>query len=607
MDDLNPELRSMSAGSITPASITIVTNITSYQHSGQGSLSLSGQAENSVVILKDLRSEWSVEGVFSSGFLSEWQTGGGDDYYWYRVQGSCGEVRCDTAGVLNPDCENMTFLTVVAARNITELCQTLSNPSINPRVDFRLESIKKYTRPVSRSASDECNELEEQEFCQIAECLDFCLDQDVRQSVSFSMRAIESIFELDMSGSIRISGQVQTDRNKLYLADLGTATISGFSSFNFSISHESSGSFLVSGSAEESSSNYNFFSETGGFSVSGFARTSSPSRIYSDMEGSLSFGGFALLLYAPEFGGSVSISGSSDIFVSMEFPFSGKLELGGRLVDYVAPTFRGNWTGGMETGGSASYNFRDFGIYPIPFLLLMDGFDFSSELGDLDYATDLTIDDSVITTSCGCSPVSMRLALEHNMIRSSFVSNFLKRSGLSMGELVDMRYRSSDSSWRSNMHFLGRGRDGVSFEDLTFYYSLGCSENFWIFSFSAESSNRTTGDVLRTKFIIDIPSDIICSDGSISTRLEARFDFDGYGPSLSGESFLVTGPGSREIFGSSSGMDVFVDGNFIDERIYYDQIGIFKDSYWRTNSLEMRLNLPRVLTVPRADLSRIFT
>jgi hypothetical protein len=49
-----------------------------------------------------------------------------------------------------------------------------------------------------------------------------------------------------------------------------------------------------------------------------------------------------------------------------------------------------------------------------------------------------------------------------------------------------------------------------------------------------------------------------------------------------------------------------VDGNFIDERVYYDQIGIFKDSYWRTRPLEMRINLPRVSSMPRVDLNGIF-
>lgn len=606
MEESDPLVGAMLSVSLIPASITFVT-APDYQYSGAGSVTLSGESEISVGVSKGLRSEWSVQGVFSSVFRSEWEVGEGE-YYWYRVQGSCGEVRCDTNGILYPDCENMTFMTVVAARNVTELCQTLSNPTINPRVDFRLESIKKYTRPVARSGSDECNELEDQEFCQVAECLDYCLDQDIRQGMSFSMRAIESIFNFEMSGLLRLSGQVQTDRNKLYFPESPVVGISGSAPPQWSVFYSPSfdNPILLSGSAEESSSSYNFESDGGGFGLSGFARTSSPGRTYSDMEGELVLSGGAGLLYAPSLGGSLVLSGSSDNFVTMRFPFLGKLELGGRLVDYVAPTFNRDWSGGVGLGGSASYNFRDLGLYSVPFLLAMDGFDFASESGELDYATDLTIDDPTVSPPCGCGPVSMRLFLESNVSKSSFVSNFLNRSGISMGDSVDMRYRSSESSWRSIIHLLGRGRDGVSLEDLTFSYLLGCSDGFWNFSFSAESSNRVTGDVLRTKFILDIPSDVICSDGSISTRIEARFDFDGYGPSTTGEAFLVTDPASRRASGGSSGLEVLVDGNFIGERVYYDQIGIFKDSYWRKSPMEIKINLPGRTSMPRINLDRIF-
>lgn len=606
MEEPDPLVSAMLSLSLTPASITFVTATPDYQYSGAGSVTISGESEVSIEVSKGLRSEWSVQGVFSSGFRSEWESGEGE-YYWYRVQGSCGEVRCDTNGILYPDCENMTFMTVVAARNIPELCQTLSNPTLNPRVDFRLESIKKYARPVARSGSDECNELEEQEFCQVAECLDFCLDQDVRQGMSFSMRPIESIFNFEMSGLVRLSGQVQTDRNKSYVPESPVVEVMGSAQALWSVLHVASTTpIALSGSAEETSSSYNFEPSVGGFGLSGFARTSSPSRIYSDMEGSLVLGGGAGLLYAPRLEGEIVLSGSSENFVTMRFPFSGKLEFGGRLVDYIAPTFNRDWSGGVGMGGSSSYNFRDLGLYSMPFNLAMRGFDFASESGDADYSSELTIDDTTISPACGCGPVSMRLLMEHNVAKSSFVSNFLKRAGLSMGNVVDMRYRASDSSWRAGVQLLGRGRDGVSLEDLNFFYILRCSDGFWNFSFSAETSNRLTGDVLRTKFILDIPSDVICSDGRISTRIEARFDFDGYGPTTAGEAFLVTDPASRRGSGKSSGMDALVDGNFIDERVYYDQIGIFKDSYWRTRPLEMKLNIFGTSSMPRVDLGSIF-
>lgn len=604
----------MGAGDINPATITFIS-VPDYEYSFSGGIEVAGSIEYSVGISKSFESSWSVDGVFRAEFLSEWNVGDGE-YYWYRVEGSCGEVRCDTSGILYSQCNNMTFMTVVAARNLTELCTTLANPTINPRVDFRLGSVKKYTRPVFRDPTlDICNELEEQEFCQIAECLDYCLDYDVKETIPFSMRAIESILLVDMTGGIRLYGQVQTNKHKYYEPFFPTVGLAGSSDCILILPHESSGlnQLSASGSAEVLSGHYSFVS-SGGVEATGYARTVSPGRMYSDMEGSLEVSGSAKTFRGVAMEGSVSILGTSENHFSMNFPFLGKIELGGRLLDYTSPTYFGRWSGGAVFSGGAAYNFADYGLVLAPFLVSMGAFDFASESSDAGYDGALTISEYSASPSCGCGPVSMNLSLSHNLLRSHFISAFLKRASLSMSDTVTMRYRAKDSSWRENVHLTGRGRDGVSVEDMSLSYLLACSEGFWNFSFSATISNRSTGDTLGTKFILDMPADLICSDGNIATTIELDIAAGEFSVST-GESYFVTSPiptttrvGSRPLLPNPTprAVDVFVDGKFSDKRIYYDDIGLFKDSYWSRNALSMKINARKASTMPGLELSRIF-
>lgn len=604
----------MGVGDINPATITFIS-VPDYEYTFDGSVSLSGSSQVVVGISSGFESSWDVEGVFSSGFLSEWGVGDGE-YYWYRVEGSCGEVRCDTAGIQYPDCQNMTFMTVVAARNMPELCERLLNPMINPRVNFRLGTIKRYSRPAFVSAgSDECNSLEEQEFCQVAECLEFCIDQDVVQSFSMSGRVVESVFFVEMGGGVSVSGQVETDRNRFYVPAFPTVVVFGAATFKLGAFHESSGSVVLSGSSAFVSNRYSFASDSEGPGLGGFARTVSPSRGYLEAGGSVALGGSARFAYGPSLGGSLEVSGASDFSTLADFVSSGNIELGGRLLDYVSPTYFGRGRGGSELSGSASYNFTDLGPILSPFVFDMSAFGLASESSEVGGDSDLTISDLNINPSCGCGPMSMSLSLDHNLANSAFLSSFLRRAGLSMENRVRMRYRSDDSSWRSNVILLGRGRDGVSSEEMVLAYLLSCTDGFWNFSFSATLFNKTTGSRLGTKFILDMPSDLICSDGSISTSIELNI-MSGEFNVAAGESYFVTSPipttsttGSRPLLTNPlrRGVDVFLDGKFSDKRIYYDNIGLFKDPYWTGRPLKMKINSLSGSEMESLELSRMLS
>lgn len=598
------DLRVMgSADIIFPASITFVS-VPTFGFSGGGVLYVSGSSQSFVRIEKSFESSWNIDGVFSSGFVSEWAVGEGE-YYWYRVESSCGEMKCDSNGIYYPDCRNMTFMTVVPARNIVELCQKLSNPSINPPVNLRISSVKKYARPLERSStSPECNSLEEQDFCQIAECLDYCIDQDILQRVSFSMRAIESVRVLEMSGGPSVYGQVQTNKFRVFLPEYSVVRVSGSSFALATFAGKVSGSLVLSGSASTVSSAHSFES-SGSIGLGGYARTMSPNRKYSDPEGSLEVFGSSRLGYAPRLVSSIGVSGSATPRFKMNFAFSGKLEFEGRIRDYTSPKYRHKGSGSVLVSGSTSLNFSDFGTFSENFSFPMSAFDFSSESEPPKYDSRLTISDGSISPSCGCGPMGLFLSLKSNMSNSAFLSAFLKRAGLNLPDPV-LRYRNRDVSWSSVQHLVGRGRDGTSIEDLYLSHSLSCSEGFWVFSFSASTFNRVTLGELRTKFILDIPVDLVCFDGNISSVIELNIRSGEFRLSTGREVSVVDPPRPLKKNPNPRRIDVFVDGVFNDKRIYYDELGMFKDSYWNSKNLKIEIDSIAKTKMPKMQFSEIF-
>lgn len=604
MEDRPPFLFALSPSSfITPASITFQPN---FSHSFSGSLSLGGSSESVALISKSLSSSWSIEGVFESGFVSEWSIGDGE-YYWYRVEGSCGESRCDTTGVVYETCNRMTFMTVVGARNVSELCGNLANPVINPRIDFKISSISKYSRPFDRIQSDECNTLKEQEFCNIPECLDYCIDQDVKQNVSFSMQAIESSFFAEMGGGVSLSGRIQTDRNRSYDPEFPVIGLGGSSQSGIFITPSPTfGKISLSGESLNSSTYFSFESSSSLIEVSGFAMTSSPNRNYVDIEGFLILSGGSLLTYSPNVSGGLEIEGVASASPIIPFFPSGKMEFSGRLVDYTSPFFTHVSTGAIVTAGSSTYNFADYGLFRDSAEIFMSAFGFGSESSVVETDSGLTISNQSIFSPCGCGPTSLVLSLRHNMLNSTYLSSFLARSGLTMDEFVSLRYRSSDSSWQASQNFVGKGGDGVSQEEISMFYSMSCSEGFWVFSFSAVNSNRFTSRELYTRLVADIPADLICSDGNISTLMELEIS-DGDLNAARGKRISAVIPERTSIRNPDTrGANFYVDGLFNDKRVYYDDIGLFKNSYWNVNRLAMSLNVPSGARMPELEMFRIF-
>lgn len=573
-----------------------------------GSITISSQ-QIYFILGSAFESSWRIEGLLEKEFTSEWSTGEGD-YYWYRIEGTCGEMKCDIHGIEYPDCRNVKFFTVVAARNVGEVCDLLKSPKYTAPVNLKLSKVERYSRPVAKEniIEGECNILEQQEFCQIAECLDYCVDEDVVVFFNIKTRPIEFIFEYQTQGSLSISGNVAIGNYYEYnsnIDDISFISLNGSSDLFLKIFHENSASGLSISSKIESISNRYNYTPQGFIELGGISRSISSSKTY-DYLVKLNLSGSSKATRVIQGFGSLSIDNESDIFVKYFPRPSGFINLDGVLQDKVSPNYSYSAVGNVVLDGSASLNFSNLGVIVSLFSFNLKAFDFKLEEKEIEYGTNLSIADAIAFPICGCGPLGMSILLSHNINNSSVLGNFFKRNVISTQNKVNLKYKAEDDSWRSIQHFTGRSRDGVSFEDWTIFLTLQCmsGSDAWRFSFIVKSQNRTTNQDLQTKFLIDMPANLICFDDNISTNIRTYIGTN-QSQVTKGQATFVTSP-SRSLVRNYRKTTTMIDGVFNDYLVYYDDLGLFKDSYWINNPVEFNISPISRAEMPTTDLQSIF-
>jgi hypothetical protein len=586
--------------------------LAAFNHIPSGAITIVSNTEYSISFL--LESAWNIEGFVEKTLESSWNTGEGE-YYWYRVQGVCGSITCDDHGVSYDECEKMTFFTVVPARNIAGLCDQLQSPTINPPVNMRISSIKRYSRPVIKtfSNSDQCNILEEKDFCHVPECSSYCIDEYIAIEAGMDMSVVDSIYQVNMSGGLLIRGNVQTDRYRFYEPEYPIIVFGGGSSLSKDINFYSSGGLFLSGGVyERILTYYEFYSSSGGPLIGGSSTFATPRRSTYVPIGGISFAGTVGFKAGVVPVGGFAISGSYlDSLYKVSFNPSGSIIISGTLFNHLSPGYFYTPRGGINVylesdsaEGFRRFGFQSLGIVPSLFSFNMGASDFSSELNELSYNTTLTISDQTISPSCGCGPLALSLNLSHNLSNSTAISNFIKRNGLNFPSNVSLRYRSGDSSWRSVLHFAGRGSDGFFMEYWTIIFEFACGSDAWRFSFSTTVRNELRNEG-RTNFAIEIPVSEICTEGR-STNIKLNINSGQFEPST-GKKFLATDKLSRQTTTKiSRSVDCYVNGILNDYVVYYDNLDLFKNSYWNNIPLDITINPADTTQMPTVNLRSIF-
>jgi len=136
-----------------PPYVAATAEASSFSYTGSGGFSFAGFTEESLDIT------WNTE----------------SELFYYQVQGECINPTCENTGLDPSDdlCEvaNPTFIQVIAARGLSDLCEKLNNS--NSPLKWPIQSIKKHSVPVYQTPGVDygCNVFEEQDLEQVADCL----------------------------------------------------------------------------------------------------------------------------------------------------------------------------------------------------------------------------------------------------------------------------------------------------------------------------------------------------------------------------------------------------------------------------------------------------
>lgn len=520
------------------------------------------------------QNEVSAAATVEASLPLSWNSGAGF-LYWYRVEGECEQPKCETMGLEYP-CPKMTVITTVAAPSIPELCEILANPVSNAPFTAKIVSLRRYTRPVLKVVppSDECNILEEVEFCQIPECETFCYPIPNPNLSSL----VDTTPRLSLAGSL--SGLADYDFGTeinfdLILSEDGTPILSeaGDEILASSVVPTPLTEWIeLTGSADV---HCTFFAHDsyGSLELLGSSYFISPSGQF-ESSGSVVFSGSFPLVSIASPSGGVLVSGAAHCYPRISFAASGSMSVGG-VCEVESPSYFVSPSGSVFIDGFAIVPMRDLGSLGSSADLSSSAIGLGIEQSEQPVGVPLSISDFTVS-ACGCPSIGPALEIRHNLNASDRLSRFLSSEGLSYPSTITMRHRSSDSSWTSS-EFLGGSK-----ESWTLSFLFACMDDFWRLSLSASNASR------RTKFVLDIPSDMVCERGfgsiSVVSYLKS-YSFAG-----SGVSIPAVTPSRNPSRSVSGPIESLVDGIFVPHTVYYDEMELFADSFWNTSPFELEVN-----------------
>ena len=175
-----------------------------------GEIVLSSQSEFESNSFFEQKIRWNTYSNFYVEKKFSWNTG---DLVlkWYRVQGCCSSATknenpsggCDIINfqIEDPTCvgasSQQQFIQNIAANSLTDLCNQLTNSGLR----WEICSIKKFSLPADLRGVDvdQCNTLTEVPFCEIPECIEFCMKTN--SIIYIKARAwVEQVFVYESEG-----------------------------------------------------------------------------------------------------------------------------------------------------------------------------------------------------------------------------------------------------------------------------------------------------------------------------------------------------------------------------------------------------------------------
>ncbi len=195
-----------------------------------------------------------------------------------------------------------------------------------------------------------------------------------------------------------------------------------------------------------------------------------------------------------------------------------------------------------------------------------------------------------LVARCGCYEIPLTLELTHNIAENNILGKFLVRNNLGLGQRLRMRYNRSNNSWQHNEHLEGLAADVNVFERWDILFDLRCSnivggievgQNHWRFGVFINRINLSTGEDYDTRVLFGIDPATICSSSLDKLDFVASFN------TINGD------------------LDV-TPASIIYDKLIYDNIGLFRNSFW-TNDPYLNIGVTQVSSVlpqARVDLTQ---
>ena len=432
-----------------------------------------------------------------------------------------------------------------------------------------------------------------------ADYLSSCFFYEAGGSVGLSpeYELTASDFSFDSYGVLSLYGESEVVSQRYAYATSGSLVFSGDAVSLLKLRHLSSGAIVFGGGSE-----YPMLHQANGtILVSGSSLASKKSYAYA-VEGMVSVSGQSSA-FSPYYGyepsGSAMVEGSivvSKASFRIDPDFSFPISVSGLALErdsingefWYVPLISDLLVGDSAESSVKGVSYKSFGnivvsgnmdtsIYQDEVAMgSLCEIDFIEMVYNEDFVSNLVSIVGTVNTTCGsCDAIPQELYLSHNLKYSVVFKDFLLRNGFSIDDSIKFTYSPKSDSWRASLHYIGSGAD---INDLTEIWQINmdwsCVSTFgedqigsslWKFGIYVNRKSLATDVDYDTRLVSFFPSDEICAEAS-RKGLDFSFGFN---------------------FANSYVTNSL--GIVIDNFTIYDNIGMFKGSYWRANDFSCRI------------------
>lgn len=451
-------------------------------YEAEGGIAFGGTADTNFDIQLELTSEWNLASTFDieQDFLWDVES---NVRYWFRIESECLPPECDWTDTdwNDPRCfgeghiqgepikYGTKYIQIFPARSVRNLCELISepiNPFWVPSFRWRIKSITRYNLTMRKSdlldgEIPDCITLTEEDFCNIPECMEFCLETPNVPNVSIG------------------------------------AHVGGVDTF---LSYEGTGGFALVGGADHRGGTFFFYTGQGGVAFGGSSDAISPA-------------------YAYEAEGGVALGGGADVISEhYQYEAEGGIALGGSSIDLSIVSYEAE--GGIAFGGGSTSS-TDWGILDTVSigatteLLSLGGNFVFYDTGP----TGLTIEDTEVRVPCGCDYLSLQLKMRNNWSETGVFSDFLQRNSTTFPDQIDLLYHAASHTWKKAYHYTGLSPDATTREQWDLLFQWSCTDEIngeelagdvWKFAAQIRRKNLSTGQDFQSRLIFAVEKDKVC-------------------------------------------------------------------------------------------------